>query len=295
MARIAIIGPGAIGGTVAAALDAVGRHEVILCGRRAASRLTVETPDATRELRLPTLIDPAAATPVDFVLIATKAYDVVATAAWLPQLAPSSVPVAVLQNGVEHRERFASYLPPERILPVIVWIAAERPAPDFIRQRSGARLTVPADDLGQAFARLFDGTSIAVEPVADFTSAAWRKFCGNAAGIVNALIRKPAGAVRAEDVAELIRALVRECAAVARAEGAVLPDDVADAVVRGLRAAPPDAVNSLQADREAGRPLELDARNGVILRLAAKHDIPVPLTSMAVTLLAAALREPPPA
>lgn len=294
MARVAIIGPGAIGGTVAAALDAVGRHELILCGRRA-TRLTVETSDGKRELRLPMLTDPAAATPVDFVLVATKAYDVAAAVAWLPHLAPESVPVAVLQNGVEHRERFAPYLPPERVLPVIVWITAERPAPDLILQRAGARLTVPADDLGRAFARLFDGTSLAVEPVEDFASAAWRKLCGNAAGIVNTLIRKPASAVRDEDVAELIRAIVQECATVARAEGAVLPDDIADAVVRGLRAAPPDALNSLQADREAGRPLELDARNGIILRLARKHGIPVPLSSMAVTLLAASVRDTFPA
>jgi 2-dehydropantoate 2-reductase len=145
---------------------------------------------------------------------------------------------------------------------------------------------VPADELGHSFARLFEGSSITVEPVADFASVAWRKLCGNAAGIINTLIRKPAGAVRDDDVAELVRA-------VARAEGAVLPDDIAERIVSGARSAPPDALNSLQADREAGRPLELDARNGIILRLARKHGIPVPHNAMAVTLLAASLRDQP--
>ena len=55
-----------------------------------------------------------------------------------------------------------------------------------------------------------------------------------------------------------------------------------------MRNAPPDGLNSLIADRMAGRPMEVDARNGAVVRFGKKHDIPTPLNEMAVALLLAA-------
>jgi 2-dehydropantoate 2-reductase len=48
-----------------------------------------------------------------------------------------------------------------------------------------------------------------------------------------------------------------------------------------------DRNNSMLADRLAGRPMEIEARNGVIVRLGEKHGIPTPLNRMAVALLRA--------
>ena len=84
-----------------------------------------------------------------------------------------------------------------------------------------------------------------------------------------------------------MRGLIRECIAVGRAEGADLPDGLADDVVAGYRAGPADSVNSMLADRLAGRPMEIDARNGVIVRLGTRHGIATPLNAMAATLLRA--------
>lgn len=52
-----------------------------------------------------------------------------------------------------------------------------------------------------------------------------------------------------------------------------------------MRNASPDGVNSLHADRAAGRPMETDARNGAVVRIGRRHNIPTPLNQMAVTLL----------
>ena len=59
-------------------------------------------------------------------------------------------------------------------------------------------------------------------------------------------------------------------------------------VVERYRASQPDAVNSLLADRLAGRPTEIDARNGIIVRLGAAHGVPTPLNQMAVAIIEAA-------
>jgi 2-dehydropantoate 2-reductase len=61
-----------------------------------------------------------------------------------------------------------------------------------------------------------------------------------------------------------------------------------DEVVEGARKAPLDSINSLLADRTAGRQMEIDARNGAIVRFGRKHGIPTPLNEMAVALLVAA-------
>jgi 2-dehydropantoate 2-reductase len=85
-----------------------------------------------------------------------------------------------------------------------------------------------------------------------------------------------------------MRTLVRECVAVGRAEGADLSDDLADQVVAGYRRQVPESMNSLHADRAAGRPMELDARNGVMVRKGAAHGIATPANAMIVALLNAA-------
>jgi len=72
----------------------------------------------------------------------------------------------------------------------------------------------------------------------------------------------------------------------------VLEDALLAGVVQAYRAAPPDSVNSMQADRQAGRPMEIDARNGVIVRLGRKHGIATPCNQMAVALLEAMSRTP---
>ena len=73
--------------------------------------------------------NPDQAGPVDWVLVATKAYDAAGAAAWLTGLAAGGAPVAILQNGVEHRERFAAYLPATQLGPVMVDCPAERSSP----------------------------------------------------------------------------------------------------------------------------------------------------------------------
>jgi 2-dehydropantoate 2-reductase len=81
--------------------------------------------------------------------------------------------------------------------------------------------------------------------------------------------------------------MAEECVAVGRAQGAKLADDLAASVVRGYQASPPESINSLHADRMAGRPMEIDARHGIIVRLGEQHGIPTPLNRLAVTLLSA--------
>jgi 2-dehydropantoate 2-reductase len=134
---------------------------------------------------------------------------------------------------------------------------------------------------------LFAGSPADASVVPHFLSVVWRKLCFNSAGVLSALVLQPAGVVREEAMGEAALQIIRECAAVARAEGAYLEDNIAEIILAAQRAAPADSINSMLADRLAGRPVEIDARNGVIVRLGRKHGIPTPANAMAVALMEA--------
>lgn len=284
MTRIAVVGTGAVGASIAACLIAAPGHDVTLCVRTPFETLRVETPEGVLESTPRLLTDPTSASPVDWVLVVTKTYDAPGAQRWLDHLVGPDTRVAILQNGVEHRTRFPG-LDPARIVPVIVDIPAERRAPGQVVQRRNGSLTVPADAAGRAFAALFAHSPIDTVLTDDWLSAAWRKLAVNCAGAVNALTLQPAGIARDDEAAELMRALIRECIAVGRAEGATLPHDLPDSIVEGYRNGPADSINSIHADRLAGRPTEADARNGVIARLGARHGIDAPLNRMADVVL----------
>jgi 2-dehydropantoate 2-reductase len=285
MARVSIVGVGAIGGAIAGLLEIAGRHEITLCTRRPLPQLAVAMPSGSVRVRARNVMDPENAEPADWVIVATKAYDSEGAARWFPALCARGAPVAIVQNGVEHRERFAPYLDPARLLPVVIDCPAERRADGEVRVRGSVRISVEDTTLGREYAALFDGSPVQTHVVADFVTAAWSKLCLNAVGALNALTLQPSGLLRDEAMGKLAIAMVAECVAVGRAAGAQLSESLGEEIVARYRSGPPDNVNSLLADRLAGRRMEIDARNGAIVRMGEKHGIPTPLNRMAVALL----------
>lgn len=285
MAFISVIGPGAVGGTIAAHLAYGNRHTTVLAARTPFETLEVETSRGPLRSLPVVLTDPTEATPADWVLVATKAYDVETTSPWLRQLVGSETVVAILQNGVEHLDRFAPFVPKSQLLPVVVNVPSHRTAPGRIVQRGEAELTAPTTVSGQRFARLFAGAGVRVHLTADFATAAWTKLAFNATGAIGAATLVPRLDPRDVATEALIRQIVEEVVHVGRAEGAGLGPDLVDEVLSKLDASTSTHPNSLQADRLAGRRMEIDARNGAVVRLGAKHSIPTPANKVLVDLL----------
>ena len=74
---------------------------------------------------------------------------------------------------------------------------------------------------------------------------------------------KPAGVLQDEALGQVALDIIAECVAVGRAEGAQLEEIIGQQVLEKYRAQPPDSINSILADRIAGRSMEIDARNGM--------------------------------
>ncbi|MTJ80247.1 MAG: oxidoreductase [Telmatospirillum sp.] len=285
---IALIGPGAIGTTIAAALHEAGRRPTI-CGRSAQESLTLRFDGEDIVVPGPVRTDPTGIEGrFDLVFVAVKSTQIEKAAPWLSALCDARTVVCVLQNGVEQKARVAPYVPGSPVLPSVVWFPAQREPDSSVRLRGKPRLTVPDTPMAGTVVAALQGTRCSVDVAADFTSVAWKKLLQNAVAGLMVLTGRRAGIFSRTDIAGLSLAYLRECLAVARAEGAVLGDEVPQEIVDKFQGFPPAMGTSILADRQAGRPLEWDIRNGVVRRYGRSHGIPTPISDLVVPLLAAA-------
>jgi 2-dehydropantoate 2-reductase len=286
---VAVIGPGAIGTTAAAYLSEAG-HQVLVCGRTLRPHIELR-PDGGDAIVVPGPVrtDPAdIIDPVGVVLLAVKSTQNAGAAGWLARLCDEHSIVVVLQNGVEQAEQVQPLCPSSTVIPGIVWFSAETQPDGWVRLRGEARLALPTGPAATSFADLWRDAGGIADCDPDFITAAWRKLLVNAVAGLMVLTGRRSGMFGRDDMAELARRYAAECLAVARAEGAQLGDDVADGTAEMFRSAPTDMGTSILADRQAGRPMEWDIRNGVIVRKARAHGIATPISDVLVPLLAAA-------
>jgi 2-dehydropantoate 2-reductase len=286
---IAVVGPGAIGATVAAFLHAAG-HRVTLCGHTPRDQIEVR-PDEHEPIIVPGPVhtDPADIDgPVDVVFLAVKDTQNEEAGSWLARLCGGHTVVCALQNGVEQVERVGRFCPAATVVPTAIWISSEIQPQGWIRVRTGNRLVLPDTNAAATVAELFRDAGITVDLDPDFATAAWHKLLVNAVVGFMVLAGRRSGMFRRDDVDALGRRYLTECLAVARPEGAKLGDEVIDEIIGLLAKAPPDITTSMLTDRQADRKLEWDIRNGVIQRKAAVHGLATPISDVLVPLLAAA-------
>jgi 2-dehydropantoate 2-reductase len=264
--RVAVLGPGGVGGLLAAVLP-----QALVVSRSPLERIELRSrllgERTTRVRSAATLTES-----VDVLFVATKATG-------LPQaverIAEEPGVVVPLLNGIEHltflRERFAD------VVAATIRVESTRVAPGVIEQTSPAMLVELA---GHAeVAQLLNDNGIPAAVVADEAQVMWSKLVRlNAIALTTTAFREPIGQVRARH-GDLLFDVVRETAAVAEAEGAQID---AQAIERELTDAHPQLLSSMARDVLAGRPPELDAIGGAVLRAGARHGVDTPTISLLV-------------
>jgi 2-dehydropantoate 2-reductase len=290
--RLAVVGAGGVGGLLAG-LAARSGLEVALLARGAAlaairaDGLRVATSGEAFTVR-PAVVsdDPAALGPCDAVLVAVKSWQVAALAPALRPLAAPGAVVVPLQNGVEAAERLAAGLPGVLVAGGVTFVFAWSEGPGRIRT-AGPPLQVTLGErrgtpLGGALGPLAAALSRAgvKAPVSDAIEVvAWEKllFVGPF-GAIGAVSRAPARAIReTPETRRLFSGLVLEGAAVARARGVPLADDVLARTLARLDGVVPEATVSMHRDLAAGRPSELLDQVGAVVRLGAEAGVAAPL------------------
>jgi 2-dehydropantoate 2-reductase len=288
--RVAIFGTGGAGGHFGAKLGRAG-EDVVFIARGAhlaairESGLVVETPEGEILVRSPATDDPHEAGPVDVVLLGVKTWQVEDAARAIEPMIGDETFVVPLQNGVEAAGQLASVLGAERVVGGLCATFSWITAPGRIRSlgkvhsiRFGELDRQPSrrtELLRAAFGRA--GVQAAIP--ADIHVALWEKFLFVVPfGGVGAVARVPVGALRSlPETRRMLERGMEEILAVGRARGVALP---AGAVAKGmdfLDALDPAGTTSLQRDITEGRPSELEAWNGAVVRLGREAGVPTPV------------------
>lgn len=276
----AILGVGAIGGLIGAALASLGEDvTVVVRPARLESyptKLSLERPSGSIIARAnaAAMLTEAA----DVLWIATKTYQLKAAIEAVRSVPRGVVP---LLNGVDHiavlRERYGL----QTVLPATIGVEAEKIAPGrFIQRSPFVRLNLAASGeplLGALIERL-GGLGFTCQFIANEQTLLWGKLCFLAP---LALVTTASGMNFGEIVADAewkrkLDSTIAEACAVANASGAVIAVNEIQAVVDGL---PAVMRSSMQKDLVAGRQLELDAIGGPIVGGGQRNGIDVSTTA----------------
>ncbi len=287
---MAVLGPGGVGGLVGTllarqghAVTCIARHDTAAHIERHGLRLTS---DRYGEVTARAHGAEQLTEPVDVCLVTPKATRLEEALERVPAAALGDAAVVPLLNGLEHMALLRERYPDARVVAGAIRVVAGRTAPGVIRHEgtlAAVQLGPGAEELAGALAEA--GLDVDVRP--DEAGLLWDKLCFLApVALLTTSLGGPLGAVREQRGGEL-DAVVREVAAVARAEGA---DADPDATLDFARSVPAGMRSSMQRDAEADRPTELEAIGGAVLRAAARHGVAVPVTERIVAELRARLR-----
>lgn len=301
MAKVAIVGCGAMGSVYAALMVDAGHdvHAVTLWEDHAAAManngLRVEGASGDRTVEIHAGTSTAGIGPCDLVIIATKAFDVEAAARSLAPLLGPNTTVQAVQNGLGSAERVAAIIGPDQLaVGVVGGFGASLRAPGHVHHngmemiRFGAFAGLPRPAL-EASAAVWESAGFKVRIFEDLRQMVWEKLIFNVTfSGPSSLTGLTIGGIMADPNAwQVAHACTREAVAVANAAGIRL--DVGDPYehVRKLGERIPGARPSMLLDYLAGRRSEIDVINGAIPREGAKLGVPTPINEMVVALVKA--------
>jgi 2-dehydropantoate 2-reductase len=288
--RIAVLGPGGVGGLIATLLAHAGHDVTCLARPQTAAHIAEHGLHLTSDRYGEITARPRAAErldgPVDAMVVATKATHLDDALERVPADVLGGAVVLPLLNGVEHMALLRERYPDAHVVAGAIRVVAHRSAPGEIRHEgrfADVQLAPGAEPLADALGDA--GLGVTVRP--DEAGLLWDKLCFLApVALLTTDTAAPLGTVR-EQRGEDLRAVIEEVAAVARAEGA---DADAAKTWRFTQDVPAAMTSSMQRDAAAGLPTELEAIGGAVIRAADRHGVDVPVTRRIVEALRGRLR-----
>lgn len=288
--RIAVVGAGGVGGYFGGRLAQAG-HDVNFIARglhlEAMRRAGLQVESINGDFTVSSVQateDPADVGAVDLIVIGVKAWQIPETAARLgPMLGPQTL-VLPLQNGLEASAQLAEVLGPAPVLGGLCGIYSFITAPGCIRHIGidpwvtfGAMQPGQDDRLTGVQAALQQG-GITANIASDIRVPLWDKFLVLRWGVVGAVCRVPAGVLRSlPQIRGMMDQAGREVLEVADTQGIALAADALQRSSELLDSLPAGATTSLQRDLMEGRPSELDAQAGALVRLGQRAGVATPL------------------
>lgn len=292
--RIAILGIGGVGGYLGGKLAA--RHagsedaEIVFAARGENARaieengLTISTSEGETNSR-PSLVtdDPQKIGEVDLLVVATKAFDLEESVARYSKLIGPRTSILPLLNGVDHADRIRAICQDADVWNGCVFIVARLQSPGIVRVESEIRLYqfggVGSDrEKLRRFDSMLRNAGVDSQLSADIEKTVWEKFIfiSPLATLTSAFDSNIVGLLETDDKRTVLESMIAEVAAVARAKGINVGEDIETATLEKVRKAPPGATSSMHSDFKKGGRTELETLTGYVVREASRLRIAVP-------------------
>jgi 2-dehydropantoate 2-reductase len=269
--KIAVMGAGAVGCYYGGMLGRAG-HAVTLIGRpshvEAVQRhgLLVQTKAFEERVPVQASTRADAVRGAQLVLFCVKSTDTEAAGAEMAPHLDAGALVLNLQNGVDNAERLRPLLR-QRVAPAVVYVATEMAGPGHVKHHGRGELVVPTEVATGELAAAFAEAGVPLQASDNVVGALWVKLIVNCAyNALSAITQLPYGRlVQGEGVPAVMRDVVDECLAVARAAGVVVPGDPR-ATVPEIARTMPTQYSSTAQDLARGKRTEIDHLNGYVVR-----------------------------
>lgn len=270
--KVAVMGAGAVGCYYGGMLARAG-HDVVLIARpqhvEAVARdgLRMQTRTFDEHVRLAASPDASAVQGADLVLFCVKSTDTEAAGAqMLPWLAAGAL-VLTLQNGVDNADRLRTVLRGHQVAAAVVYVATGMAGPGHVKHNGRGELLIEPSNRSEAVAQALIAAGVPTEISGNVRGALWAKLILNCAyNAVSAIAQLPYGeTVKGVGVQDVMRDVVAECLAVARADGVEVQGDMHLAVDK-LAGSMPAQFSSTAQDLARGKPTEIDYLNGLIVQ-----------------------------
>jgi 2-dehydropantoate 2-reductase len=289
--RVAVFGTGAVGGYFGGRLAQAG-EDVVFIARGEHMRAMLMNGLRVDSIKGDFVVkpvhvtdDPAEAGKVDVVLVGVKAWQVPEAAAAMRPLVGSGTFVLPLQNGIEAPAQLAAVLGDQHVLGGLCGLFCYVAGPGHIRHAGTEpfvkfgemdnRPSPRVKELQQVFMRA--GVTAEIPP--DIQVALWMKFLFiTVLSGVGAVTRAPAGIWRSlPETRQMAEQGLNEIMAVARSRNIALPGEAVRATMAMFDGLVPLSTSSMQRDVMEGRPSELEAQIGAVVRLGQGADVVTPL------------------
>lgn len=280
--KVAVMGAGAVGCFYGGMLARAG-HDVVLIARPqhveaiARSGLRMETQTFDEQVRLAASSQASAVQGAALVLFCVKSTDTESAGALIrPHLADHAL-VLCLQNGVDNADRLRTVLPQHAVAAAVVYVATEMAGPGHVRHHGRGELVIEPSGSGEAVARALIAAGVPTDISGNVRGALWAKLILNCAyNAVSAITQLPYGkTVAGEGINDVMKDVVAECLAVAKADGVQVPGDV-DAAIRKIAQTMPAQFSSTAQDLARGKRSEIDYLNGLIVQRGAALGVATP-------------------
>jgi len=289
--KVAVMGAGAVGCYYGAMLARAG-HEVVLIGRPShveairANGLRLETKTFDEQVKLGASTQADAVQGADLVLFCVKSTDTESAAAEIePHLSPGTL-VLTLQNGVDNDERVRSVLTSSEVAAAVVYVATEMAGPGHVKHHGRGELVIAPSRSSEQVAQQLAAAGVPTQISVNVRGSLWAKLVLNCAyNALSAITQMPYGQlVKGQGVADVIRDVVAECLAVAKAEGVEVPGDT-EGAVRGIAETMPTQYSSTAQDLARGKPSEIDHLNGYVVRRGKALGVATPANRVLLVLV----------